>query len=178
MKKIVVTALILSAFTLTFISCGDKTPKQEPIAAPQGMNVLNLSKYGKPFAIFVPDTNNAKLEIMEQSWGALEIKVGNSFAVSISEDEADLNLRKADIKADEINKFKSFMVEEPTTLMWESEITKPEFHFITIQKIGTTSYTFEDVKSTDAEPFGKEGIQKMLDAAKDIKEVKKEEPKS
>jgi hypothetical protein len=178
MKKIVLTGLVLASLGLSIVSCGDKTPKQEPIVAPQGMNVLDLTKYGKSFAIFVPDTNNAKLEIMEQSWGALEIKVGNNFAISISEDEADLNLRKADIKADEVNKFKSFAVEEPNTIMWESEITKPEFHFITIQKIGTTAYTFEDIKSSETEPFGKEAIQKMLDSAKGIKEVKKESPNS
>ena len=174
MKKVLLTGLAFITLSFATISCGDKAPKQEPIVAPQGMNVLDLSKFGKPFAIFVPDTNNAKLEIVEQSWGALEIKVGSSFALSISEEEADFGLRKADIKADEINKFKSFIVDEPTTIMWESEITKPEFHFITIQKIGTSSYTFEDIKSTEAEPFGKEIIQKMLDAAKGIKEVKKE----
>jgi hypothetical protein len=178
MKKVLLTGLAFVALSLATLSCGEKAPKQEPIVAPQGMNVLDLSKFGKPFAIFVPDTNNAKLEIVEQSWGALEIKVGSTFAMSISEEEADFGLRKADIKGDEINKFKSFIVDEPTTIMWESEITKPEFHFITIQKVGASSYTFEDIKSTEAEPFGKEIIQKMLDAAKGIKEVKKVVPAS
>ncbi|MDI9339063.1 MAG: hypothetical protein QM534_00725 [Sediminibacterium sp.] len=170
--------VIAFVYMLVLLGCGEKTPKQEAITAPQGMNVLDLSKYGKPFAIFVPDTNNAKLNITEQSWGALEIKVGNSYAISISEEEADFGLRKADIKADEVNRFKSFIVEEPATLMWESEITQPEFHFISVQKIGNTAYTFEDIKSTDAEPFGKENIQKMLDAARSIKEIKKETPNS
>lgn len=178
MKKVLLTGLTFITLSVATISCGDKAPKQEPIVAPQGMNVLDLSKFGKPFVIFVPDTNNAKLEIVEQSWGALEIKVGTGFALSISEEEADFGLRKADIKADEVNKFKSFIVDEPTTIMWESEITKPEFHFISIQKVGTNAYTFEDIKSTEAEPFGKEVIQKMLDAAKAIKEVKKEAPTS
>ncbi len=170
--------LFLVVINFVFVSCGEDKPKPEPIVAPQGMLVLDLSKYGKPFALFIPDTNNAKLEITEQSWGALEIKVGNGFAVSISEEEADFNLRKADIKSDEVNRFKSFVVEEPTTIFWESEITKPEFHFISIQKIGSNAYTFEDIKSTEAEPFGKESIQKMLDAVKGIKEIKKEEPNS
>lgn len=170
--------IIAFVYMLALLGCGEKKPNQEAITAPQGMNVLDLSKYGKPFAIFVPDTNNAKLNITEQSWGALEIKVGNGYAISISEEEADFGLRKADIKADEVNRFKSFIVEEPTTLMWESEITQPEFHFISVQKIGNTAYTFEDIKSTDAEPFGKENIQKMLDAARSIKEIKKETPNS
>lgn len=169
--------VFLSVITLVLIvSCSEDKPKPEPIVAPQGMLVLDLSKYGKPFALFIPDTSRAKLEITEQSWGALEIKVGTSFAVSISEEEADFNLRKADIKSDEVNRFKNFVVEEPTTIFWESEITKPEFHFISIQKIGSNAYTFEDIKSTEVEPFGKESIQKMLDAVKAIKEIKKEEP--
>jgi hypothetical protein len=50
----------------------------------------------------------------------------------------------------------------------------PEFHFIVNQKIGTADYSIEDVKSTDAEPFSKEAIQKMFDSAKNIKEKKKE----
>jgi hypothetical protein len=74
-----------------------------------------------------------------------------------------------------VNKFKAFVVEEPNTIMWESEITKPEFHFYTIQKLGNSTYVFEDIKSSEAEPFSKENIQKMLDSAKNMKEVKKAE---
>jgi hypothetical protein len=138
------------------------------------MITLDLSKYGKPFTIFVPDSTTSRLEITEQSWGALEIRAGKNFQISITEDPGDIELRKSDIKGDEINKFKSYVVEEPNTIMWESEITKPEFHFYTIQKIGNSTYVFEDIKSTESEPFSKESIQKMLDSAKGIKEVKKE----
>ncbi|MBA3663303.1 MAG: hypothetical protein H0W61_03720, partial [Bacteroidetes bacterium] len=138
------------------------------------MNVLDLSKYGKPFAIFVPDTVAAKLEVVQQTYGALDIKVGKSFAVSINEQAADIELRKKDLKDDEVNKFKSFSTEEPNSILWESEIAgKPEYHFIINQKVGTTDYSIEDIRNTDAEPFGKEAIQKMYDSAKNIKEIKK-----
>jgi hypothetical protein len=63
--------------TAVLFSCGEKK-QDEPIVAPQGMNILDLSKYGKPFVIFVPDTTSAKLEITQQSYGALDIKVGKA----------------------------------------------------------------------------------------------------
>ncbi len=173
MKKI--TNLLSAAIIVSsLISCGDKKKDQEAIVAPQGMNVLDLSRFGKPFAIFVPDTVAAKLVITQQTYGALDIRVGTNFAISINEQVADLDLKKKDIQEDEINKFKSYIVQEPNAIFWESEITKPEFHFIINQKIGTTDYSFEEIKSTEAEPFGKDAIQKMFDSSKNIKEIKKE----
>ena len=159
---------------ITIQSCGGKKEEQAKVEAPAGMVTLDLSKYGKPFSIFVPDSTVGKLQITEQTWGALEIRAGKNFQVSITEDPGDIELRKTDVKGDEVNKFKSFIIEEPTTIMWESEITKPEFHFYTIQKVGNATYVFEDLKSSDNEPFSKEVIQKMVDSAKALKEIKKE----
>lgn len=174
MKKLI-NLLSVAIIASTLASCGGKKAEQEAIVAPQGMNVLDLSKYGKPFAIFVPDTVAAKLTITEQSSGALDIKVGGNFAITINEQAADIELKKKDIKEDEVLKFKNYIVDEPTAIFWESEIVKPEFHFIVNQKIGTTDYSFEDLKSTETEPFDKETTQKMYDSAKTIKEIKKEE---
>jgi len=171
MKKIFT---LLTALTITFVfaACGGKDTK-ENIQAPAGMVALDLSKFGKQFSIFVPDTTAAKLEITEQSWGALEVKVGKNFKISITEDPGDIELKKSDIKSNDVNIFKSYVVEEPLTIMWESEITKPEYHFYTIQKAGGNTYVFEDIVSADGEPLGKEAVQKMLDSAKQIIEKKK-----
>ena len=167
-----ITAL---ALVVTLQSCGGKKDDQPEVEAPAGMITLDLSKYGKPFTIFVPDSTTGKMQIIEQTWGALEIRIGNNFQLSITEDPGDIELLKTDIKGDEVNRFKSFIVEEAGTIMWESEITKPEFHFYSIQKLGNSTYVFTDVKSAEAEPFSKEAIQKMLDSAKGLKEVKKAE---
>ena len=173
MKKLL--SLLSAAILITAVqSCGEKKVEQAAVVAPAGMNVLDLSRFGKPFTLFVPYTVASKMEIMEQTWGALEIRIGKDFMLSITEDPGDIELRKTDVKGDEVNKFKSFVVEEPETIMWESEITKPEFHFYSIQKIGTSTYVFEDIKTTEGEPLSKEAVQKMLDAAKSLKEVKKE----
>lgn len=172
MKKILslVAAFTCSAIIMT--SCHDKSEKQD-IQAPAGMVALDLSKYGKPFAVFIPDTTTSKLSVVEQSWGALEISVGKSFRLSIKEEAGDIEMKKSDIKSDDVNKFKSYIVEEPATIMWESEITKPEFHLYSVQKVGNNPYLFEDFSTPDSEPLTKDAAQKMLDSAKNIKETKK-----
>lgn len=167
---------ILNLFTIcaivTFVSCGNKGENE--IVAPQGMHTLNLNRFGKPFAIFVPDTIANKLSITEQTNGALDIKVGTNFAISINEQAADIEMKKMDIKDDEINKLKSFIVEEPTAIMWESQIVQPEFHFLINQKIDNNDYSFEDIIDTESKSLGKEAIQKMFDSSKNIKEKKPE----
>ncbi|MBA4239745.1 MAG: hypothetical protein C0448_03395 [Sphingobacteriaceae bacterium] len=173
MKKLF-TILSVIALSIAVSSCGGKET-QENVEAPAGMVALDLSKFGKQFSIFVPDTTAAKLEVIEQSWGALEIKVGKGFHLSITEDPGDMELRKSDIKSNDVNIFKSFVIDEPLTIMWESAITKPEFHFYSIQKIGNNTYVFEDVVPADGEPLSKDAIQKMLDSAKKIIEKQKAE---
>jgi hypothetical protein len=165
--------LLVTGMFLSLVSCGGKK-SGEDIVAPQGMHTLNLNRFGKPFAIFVPDTVANKLQITEQPTGALDIRVGKNFAISINEQQADIEMRKRDIKDDEVNKFKSYIAEEPNAIMWESEIVQPEFHFLINQKIGQSEYSLEDIKDTESNPYGKEAIQKMFDSAKNIKETKKE----
>jgi hypothetical protein len=174
MKKIFITAFSIAAL-ISNTSC-DSKPKEEPIIAPEGMNVLDLNRYGKPFAIFVPDTVQNLMTITEQSYGALEITIGKNFAIAISEQAEDIELKKADLKDDEVNKLTSYIVEEPTAILWESAITEPEFHFIINHTIGGGEYNIQDIRTTDGKPYGKEIIQKMFDSAKNIKEKKKTAP--
>lgn len=165
MKKLISLFAIIAS--VTFSSCGEKE-KAQTVEAPPGMVALDLSGKGKPFSIFVPDTTAAKLTITEQSWGALEVRVGKSFQISITEDPGDIELKKSDVKSNDVNIFKSFLVEEPLTIMWESTITKPEYHFYTIQKVDKNTYVFEDIIPTEGEPLSKEAVQKMLDSAKNL----------
>jgi hypothetical protein len=58
--------------------------------------------------------------------------------------------------------------------LWESAITDPEYHFVLNQKIGGSEYSFEDIRDTEANPFGKDAIQHMFDSCKNIKGAKKE----
>jgi hypothetical protein len=166
------TLLAFATICVALTSCGPKE-EEEKIEVPAGMVALDLSSHGKQFSIFVPDTTTEKLEVVEQSWGALEIKVGKHFNISITEDPGDITLMKSDIKSNDVNVFKSYITDESETIMWESAITVPEFHFYTIQKASGNTYVIQDVISADGSPSNKEQIQKMLDSAKKLVEKPK-----
>lgn len=171
MKKMISIFFILAiSVALTFCTDGEK---EQNIEVPDGMVICDLSKFGKQFSMFIPDTANSKLEIMEQSWGALEIKVGKDFHVSITEDPGDIELRKSDIASNDVNVFKSYIIQEPLCIMWESQIIQPEFHFYVIKKIAGASYVFEDVVPMDGNPLKKEAVQNMLFSANHVIEMKK-----
>jgi len=162
MKKILL--LFITSAILFIASCGDSKKEENP--AIPGMMQVDIKINGNDLLIMVPDSTQGKLEIMEQSWGATEIKVGKEFQISISEGEGDIALMKSDIAGNDVNKFKRFIKDEPNLLFWESEITEPEFHFYSITKVGTVSYLVEDIKE---EHFTEKGAQKMIDAAKTLK---------
>ena len=164
------SAIVVSSMV---ISCGNKKTG-EAIIAPAGMHTLDLSRFGKPFAIFVPDTISSHLQIIEQSNGALDIIVGKNFAISINEQAADIELRKQDVKTDEVNKLKGFITDEAAAIMWESEIIHPEFHFLINLKIANSDYTIEDIREPESNLFSKDAIQKMFESSKKIIEIKKE----
>ncbi|MGQ0827737.1 MAG: hypothetical protein ACT4ON_05020 [Bacteroidota bacterium] len=170
MKKVLL--LLVAPAILFFTSCGDS--KKEETAVLPGMTEVSIKINGNTLSIMVPDSTRGKMEIVEQSWGATEIKVGKEFQISISEGEGDIALMKSDIAGNDVNKFKRFVKDEPTLLFWESEITEPEFHFYNISKAGTLSYLVEDIKE---EHFSEKGVQTMIDAAKTLK-VKEATPNS
>ena len=169
MKKIV---LLLTIPTVAMLySCGGPKTDDKPKMA--GMMDLDLSAQGLPLTITVPDSSKGKLEMVVQSWGATEIKVGKNFEVSISESEGDIALAKSDIAGNDVNKFKRYLVDEPTAILWESQITDPEFHFYTIVKAGDKTYVIEDIKG---DMFSESDTKIMVESAKSIKA--KEAPKS
>lgn len=159
----VVTALI-------FVSCGNSGKENQEIdlTAPEGMMYLNISKTGMNLHVLCPDSTKGSLDTVMQSYGTFELKVGKDFQISILEGEGDIKTLKSDIANNDVNQFKRFVVDEPTTLVWESAIAEnPEFHFYTIQKVGNRSYVIEDIKG---EPFTQASIDNMLKSAKSLKE--------
>ncbi|GIV27080.1 MAG: hypothetical protein KatS3mg027_0894 [Bacteroidia bacterium] len=169
---------LLTVFAISilfFAACGGK--KEDEIKVPEGMRMVDLSKNGKTFIIFTPDSTVGKLEILEQPGGLLEIKVGKQFDIVIKEGEEDIAFKKADLGNDDLYKIKQFFVDEPNTIAWEWAIgdLPSEFHFITVQKIGNSAYTFEDARNSENAPFSKSAIEKMLESCKNIKPVPKKE---
>jgi len=163
MKKIFL--LLATPAVLFFAGCGDSKTEETATSLP-GMMETNISVNGNQLSIMVPDSTKGKLEVVEQSWGATEIKVGKEFQISITESEGDIALTKSDIAGNDVNKFKRFVKDEPTLVFWESEITGPEYHFYTIVKTGNTSYVIEDIKG---EIFSEKAAQTMIDASKTLK---------
>ena len=166
MKKALLVLALPSM--LLFASCGG-SKTEETISMP-GMMETTIAVNGNKLTIMVPDSTKGKLEVVEQSWGATEIKVGKEFEVSVSEGEGDIALTKSDIAGNDVNKFQKYLKEEPTLLFWSSQITEPEFHFYTIVKPGTISYVVEDIKG---DIFGEKTVQTMIDASKTLKEKDK-----
>lgn len=163
MKKILL--LLVTPAMLFFAGCGN-SKNEEATASMPGMMETTISVNGNQLSIMVPDSTKGRLEVVEQSWGATEIKVGKEFQISIKEDEGDIALTKSDIAGNDVNKFNRFVKDEPTLLFWESQITEPEFHFYTIVKPGAVSYVVEDIKG---EIFSEKATQTMIDAAKTLK---------
>ena len=175
MKKL--SLLFITGIGLLFLLSACKSQKDEEIKAPEGTRAVDLSKYGKTFIMFVPDSTQGKLEISEQPGGLLEVKVGKQFDVIIKEGEEDIAFRKSDLSNDDVYKIKQFMVDEPTAIAWEWAIDDmpSEYHFVTVQKIGNSAYTFEDNRNSQSAPFSKSSIEKMLELCKNIKPILKKE---
>ncbi|MCK6648481.1 MAG: hypothetical protein L6Q66_02390 [Bacteroidia bacterium] len=171
MKKLLL--LLAAPAVLFFASCGDSKDGEATASIP-GMMETSITINGNQLSIMVPDSTKGKLEIVEQSWGATEIKVGKEFQISIEEGEGDVALMKSDIAGNDVNKFKRYINDEPTLLFWESEITQPEFHFYTVVKPGAVSYIIQDIKE---EMFSEKSAQTMVDAAKTLK-AKQAQPNS
>ena len=170
MKKIILSIAVVAG--LCFMGCGGSKTDETTSSIP-GMMEIEISINDTPLSIMVPDSSKEKLSIVKQSWGATEIKAGTHFQISISEDQGDIALKKSDVADNDVNKFKRYIKDEPTLLSWESEITEPEFHFYTVQKIGAASYLIEDIKE---EHFSEADIQQMIDAAKTLKAKEASKP--
>lgn len=162
MKKILL--LLACPAILFFASCGGKT--EETAVTIPGMQEVQLKINGNALSIMVPDSTKGKMEMVEQSWGATEIKVGKDFQISIEEGEGDVALMKSDIAGNDVNKFKRFLKDEPALLVWESEITAPEFHFYSVVKPGAVSYIVKDIAG---EMFGEKATETMVESSKSLK---------
>ena len=161
---------------LAIVSCGGKKDENEKLVAPKGMRYFDISKTGMNAFVLVPDSSVGIMDTSMKSSGEYEIKVGKDFQITVLETSGDVNQRKADIASDDVNKLKKYIVDDSTTLMWESGIADlSEFHFYHIKRLGARTYIFEDIKG---EPFSQQAVQKMLDACKQTKEKRVEEKKS
>ena len=152
----------LATLNILLFSISCTTSKSEQSDVPDGMVMLSLREYGKPFLLFVPDTSTAKLSVEENADGGLQITAGKNFAITVYEQHADLSLKKQDVIADEINKLKRIIHEDERTFVWESAITSPEHHFVYNITIGNSAYSFSDARGNQ---FSEAAISTMSASA-------------
>ncbi|MBI4931076.1 MAG: hypothetical protein HY841_09960 [Bacteroidetes bacterium] len=167
MKKIFL--FITGASILAAAGCGNgKKDDNANVGVPQGMVAADLSSTGLSILINVPDSTIGPLEIMENSQGGADVKVGKNFKMTITEGAGDFAMKKNDITHDDIRKFVKYLVEDPNALVWEWQIEgmEPEFHFYTVVKAGEKSFEVHDV---EGEIFSEKAATDMLNAAKSIR---------
>jgi hypothetical protein len=162
MKKALIACSVAS---LAFTSCSHKEESESH--APAGMVSYDLRKFGKPFAIFVPDTTASPVRIEEDPSGALRIE-SRSFGVTIREQAEDLQLRKRDVQSDDVNKLQQFLIDDSVMLSWESRIVNPEYHFLINRRMNGSTYSFEDLREPEGAPYSKDAVMKMIDACRNI----------
>lgn len=175
MKKIIFAVAIFVS-TMFLASCGgnEETNSTTTTEVPQGMVEYDLSQhetFGMPCLINLPDENSGKglPQVMEGPMGGTQIKVGKDFNIEIVVGDGDMNQKKSDIAADAVFK-SSYIVDEPTAILYKSEIPDADvvqYHIYVIIKAGNVTYEIEDVRGE--ENYSEEGAKRMLEAAKSLR---------
>lgn len=172
------TVFAIMAAGSLFINSGCGSGAADQPAAtdvPQGMVAADLSSFGIPVLVNVPDSTVGPLELSENPQGGVDVRVGKGFQFTVKEGVGDMTLMKSDITSDAIKKLVKYVVEEPNALIWEWQIDgmEPEFHVYAVVKAGDKSF---EVRNIESEVFSEKSATLMLDAAKSIR--MKEAPKA
>ncbi len=168
------TSLLTALCAVILFSCGPEKVEDKPAVAPEGMKFLSLAHSGMNIQVAIPDNPKFQIDTVKSADDAYVINVGPTFGIVVKEDAGDIADLKTMINGDEVYKVKKTLIDDATTLMWESGIEgmQSQFHFYTIIKLGARSYVIKDNVSS-SEPFNEESIKKMYEAAKASAEVKK-----
>ena len=160
-------------FTVSIISCGPNTDKPTEAAAPEGpegMVLYDFSEQGLNVSMYVPDTTEMIPMLEFNGQGKLEARFGMNFQMEIGEG-GDLDLKKTDLKENDV--FKSEMLEEEASgIVYKSFVdiedsgVPTQYHFYAVINVNGIDYEIQDIEG--AEPFGKDAILKMYEAAKTL----------
>ncbi|MEM7158072.1 MAG: hypothetical protein AAF799_34845 [Myxococcota bacterium] len=140
---------------------GEAKAEAKP-AAPVKLAPLNLEDVGLDGILDAPEGAKAT-----EDFGAFVVQSGESFQLQINTGAADLAARKKEIEGNTVNKLKSFVTENETELVYETEVMgKAEFHFVANFEIDGAKYNCEDKKG---QAFAKADVDAMLTACKSFK---------
>lgn len=166
------TFLILLLSILTFISCGNSTTPTEETQqiVIKGYEEIDLTPWGFPMTLLIPDSaNNGSPKVEATNRGALEIVVGQNFAIEIIYGEGNINFFKSDLEEDLV--FTSEIIREDSTLLvYKQDIpdsgVKTQHHFFFKTVIGKDTYEVRDLQS---EQFNEKAIEDMIKAVKTLR---------
>ncbi len=176
MKKL--TYLLALILSVSLYSCGNEENQENETQETEqkvlkGYEELDLNQWGFQMTIMVPNAEeNGEPQVVLTERGALEIVVGQTFGIEVMYGEGDIELLKMDLKEDLV--FSSEIVkEDENSLIYKQDIpesgVKTQNHFFYRAQVGTDVYEVRDLIDGS---FGMAMIEKMLDAAKTIKEKK------
>ncbi|PKP47145.1 MAG: hypothetical protein CVT95_05995 [Bacteroidetes bacterium HGW-Bacteroidetes-12] len=167
------TAFILLIFSfISITSCGDKenTTEENQVVLLKGHEELNLTSWGFPMSVMVPDAeNNGEAQVTLTNRGALEIIVGQNFGIEIIYGEGDIDLLKMDLEEDLV--FSSEIIkEEENLLIYKQNIPesgiKTQYHFFQKVVIGSDIY---EVRDLQGEQYEEKMIEDMIKAVQTLR---------
>ncbi|MBI2968159.1 MAG: hypothetical protein HYY40_10150 [Bacteroidetes bacterium] len=150
----------------------DSTAAVQTVQPPEGFMPLDLSQYGFPITIFVPQSDTLQgvpePSVEETGGGAITVKSGKYFQLKIADGSGDLAARKNEFAVDDVYKYE-YVIDEPATLLYKRQIAstpmEPEFHFIYVLKTGNRTIEVENVKD-GVDEFPQRAAERMLDVIK------------
>lgn len=170
MKNSTVILSILCSIFLFSCDNEEKTIDDTKIIQLKGHEELDLTQWGFPMSVMVPDAeNNGEAKVTLTNRGALEIIVGQSFGIEIIYGEGDIELLKMDLEEDLV--FSSEIVKEDSTLLiYKQDIPesgiKTQHHFFYKTLIGNDIY---EVRDLQGEQYGEKMIEDMIKAVQTLR---------
>lgn len=177
MKKLALLAVAAFAIPtmMTLQGCGGEDPgngndttavDNTPVINMEGMTEFPMTDGGLDFKMMVPDEDHAKATpelSFNEGAGYYELRVGERFWFTITEDEPDFEMKKADLNDDLLFK-NDFLKDEDGLLIYESTLpdeSKSFVRFYMVKEIGGRKFIFEDEKMGE---FTRGNIDKMVNA--------------
>ena len=181
MKKLISHSLII--LTVVFsIGCNEtpdpnenQSKSDKNTAATVGHLIeMNLEQYNIPAIVSIPDSSYGITSVEESPTGGVVVKVGNMFQIEVAE-EGDLDLRKEDLKtgyeslvytAEIIDEGDNFILFKQNTVNGDMA---PKYRFYYVFEADGFTYSIQDWD--EGGPYPEKAVQKMLHAAKLVKEL-------
>lgn len=167
----------LSAILLLALACGDgkqeaaqQAAAADSAATAASARVLDLSANDMPLEIALPDaqllgTDQDSIAWKEES-GKLEVRAGEHFGISISEEPADIERLRGDLERDLLRK-NTVLSSTPDRIIYKSEFPDDPglvfIHFYLIVPAQGRTFIVQDL---DAQRFNELDVTRMLDAVR------------